>query len=166
MRNRLSLKDLKIARHMSEETTAFTAKLCLDGKPIAYCKNDGHGGSTLVQALTSNDRPALAEVTAWAASLPPSRLDMGDGKTVDWPVTVDSLVDDLLAEEDARNTLQRKLRVSVLFARGGKIFSITKTFCKPEQLPAKRDAILAKNPGAVFLNEIPFAEALQLWRAE
>jgi hypothetical protein len=38
------LKKVKIARFMSEETTAFTAELWLDGKMAAFVKNDGQGG--------------------------------------------------------------------------------------------------------------------------
>lgn len=41
---RLTLKNVKIAKHMSEETIAFTAAVYWDGKKIGDAKNDGHGG--------------------------------------------------------------------------------------------------------------------------
>lgn len=40
------LKNLKIHEDMSDETTCFSADLYCNGKKIAYCKNDGRGGST------------------------------------------------------------------------------------------------------------------------
>ena len=43
---RLSFKGYRHYAAMSEETTAFTATLTLDGKPVAILRNDGHGGCT------------------------------------------------------------------------------------------------------------------------
>ena len=43
---RLSFKGYRHYAAMSEETTAFTATLTLDGKPVATLRNDGHGGCT------------------------------------------------------------------------------------------------------------------------
>ena len=40
----IQLKNVKIAWHMSEGTTAFTASLYIDGKKAADVKNEGRGG--------------------------------------------------------------------------------------------------------------------------
>jgi len=37
------LRKVKVYRGMSEETTAFTAQLWVDGEHIAYLKNDKRG---------------------------------------------------------------------------------------------------------------------------
>jgi hypothetical protein len=42
------LKKVKIARFLSEETTAFTAQLWVDGEYIADLSNDGHGGNNRI----------------------------------------------------------------------------------------------------------------------
>ena len=42
----IQLKKIKVAEHMSEETTAFTAELYVDGINVGYVKNDGRGGCT------------------------------------------------------------------------------------------------------------------------
>ena len=42
------LRKVKIARHMSEETTAFTADLWVDDKHIGHVKNDGRGGANFI----------------------------------------------------------------------------------------------------------------------
>ena len=41
---RVALKSLKIAKHLSRETLAFTATVYVDGKKIGYAQNQGHGG--------------------------------------------------------------------------------------------------------------------------
>ena len=51
-----SLKNLKVHDDMSDETTCFSADLVCNGKVIAYCSNDGHGGSTNVCCVV--DDPA------------------------------------------------------------------------------------------------------------
>lgn len=42
---RLTLKNVKIANSFSEETTAFTATVHIDGAKVASVRNDGRGGS-------------------------------------------------------------------------------------------------------------------------
>lgn len=42
----IKLKNLKIAKFMSEETTCFQATVYVDGKKAGMAQNDGHGGST------------------------------------------------------------------------------------------------------------------------
>ena len=42
----ITLKNLKISKFMSEETTCFQATIYVDGKIAGTAQNDGHGGST------------------------------------------------------------------------------------------------------------------------
>ena len=64
---RVVLKSLKIAKHLSRETLAFTATVYVDGKKIGYAQNQGiggpdeldfirnkHGGLELVDCVYSN----------------------------------------------------------------------------------------------------------------
>ena len=37
----IELKNIKIAEHLSEETTAFTADIFVNGKKVGYARNDG-----------------------------------------------------------------------------------------------------------------------------
>jgi hypothetical protein len=41
---KLELKAAKLAKHLSEETPAYTAKVYVDGKHMVNVQNDGHGG--------------------------------------------------------------------------------------------------------------------------
>lgn len=59
--SRLTLKSFKTVKFMSEETTCFTAVVCIDGKAIGEAANEGHGGCTFVHYI--ND---AARITAEA----------------------------------------------------------------------------------------------------
>ena len=52
----IQLKNVKIAWHMSEGTTAFTASLYIDGKKAADVKNEGRGETIIPGSWTVNYR--------------------------------------------------------------------------------------------------------------
>src|SRR3546814_9752410 len=74
--NRITLKSLKVADFASEETMCFSATVVFDGTPIAEARNDGHGGSTFLRAL-SGKAALLAQAEAFAKGLPPAPLNLG-----------------------------------------------------------------------------------------
>ena len=69
----ITLKNLKIARHLSEETTAFTATIYVDGMSVGHVKNDGQGGSNSY-GLT---REWEEKLEAHAKSLPDLQSEYG-----------------------------------------------------------------------------------------
>jgi hypothetical protein len=68
---KIELKKLKISLALSEETTAFTADISVNGKVVGYAKNCGYGGSTDVMPYKKEDRPILEEAEAYCKTLPP-----------------------------------------------------------------------------------------------
>ena len=67
----IQLKNVKIAWNMSEETTAFTASLYIDGKKAADVKNGGRGGDNHPQFM---DRALEKDFHSFCKSLPPSQF--------------------------------------------------------------------------------------------
>lgn len=61
----VGLKSVKISQHLSQETTAFSATVTLDGKNIGTVRNDGHGGS---HVYLWDDRQAGIALEEWAAT--------------------------------------------------------------------------------------------------
>lgn len=59
-----SLKNLQVHDDMSDETTCFSAELYCDGKKIARCNNDGHGGETNVYIVGACDLKSAVEIGA------------------------------------------------------------------------------------------------------
>lgn len=57
----VTLKNVKIANHLSQETTAYTASIYLNGKRIGDVRNDGGGGCDMIH-INAADRTAFAAV--------------------------------------------------------------------------------------------------------
>jgi len=68
----IQLKNVKIAWNMSEETTAFTATLYINGKKAAHVKNDGRGGDNWPSFADRDLRDRFYE---FCKSLPPEQFD-------------------------------------------------------------------------------------------
>jgi hypothetical protein len=67
----ITLKNVKVAHHMSEGTIAFTATLHINGKKAAYVKNDGRGGDN---HPSFTDRELGKEFHEFCNSLPPRQF--------------------------------------------------------------------------------------------
>lgn len=103
------LRKVKIARNLSEETTAFTAELWLDGRKVADCSNHGQGGSTGLFYVSPEDRDAHE---AFCAAQPNITSKWNpDGLKFD----ADLHVGELLSDYDLTQTFKRKCRKNVLF---------------------------------------------------
>ena len=85
---KIELKNVKINKMFSEETTCFIADVFINGKKTAYAKNDGRGGMTNIQPYTGM---SLDEVYNFCKTLP---------KEFGYPQTLDSVIDDLLFEKE------------------------------------------------------------------
>jgi len=85
---KIELKNIKVNKMFSEETTCFTADVFINGKKTAYAKNDGRGGNTNIQPYVGM---SLNEVYNFCKTLP---------KKFGYPQTLDYLIDDLLFEKE------------------------------------------------------------------
>jgi hypothetical protein len=95
---KIELKKLKVFEEMSEETTAFVADLWINGKKVAYCKNDGHGGCTFYNAYPEQ-RELLAEAEAYCQSLPPHVTEFM-GKEMSIEQNLEFVIDCLVSEKE------------------------------------------------------------------
>ncbi|VFR32251.1 FIG01218499: hypothetical protein [plant metagenome] len=173
---RVTLKSLKVAEFASEETLCFTATVLLDGQPIAYAKNDGHGGSTFLSPCVAGEaaRERLREAFAYAESLPaevtdyPAANDESQRLTID--ITLDYLVDHLAetmhADRKIRSAFQRDIGNKVLFIKDGKLLFVKGAKLKAiADKPAYFAALRARqNQPIVILAELPADEAFALWK--
>jgi len=109
---KIELKKLKIAEHLSEETTAFTADVYVNGKCIGYAKNDGQGGETDIRChfpADSIERKLCAEAEEWAKTQPPYSEGGGEPLPMTLDFYIDLMVYDvLLAQAEAKE--QAKLK--------------------------------------------------------
>ena len=92
---KIELKKIKVSESQSEETTAFTADIYIDGKNAGYAKNDGHGGCTLIGSYESKGRELLESAEAYCTTLPNKVIEGLQGS---FKVDLESFVEDLLYE--------------------------------------------------------------------
>ena len=156
---KLELKNIKHTAWASEETHCYQASLYVDGKPVAIVSNDGHGGPDRTGihgnfSLVSHDfvtyRAILSAVEAHFKSLPKTNpcdiFPDGMEQTLEfW--CCDQVNDWLSARE-----LKKKLKKEFLFqfADGVGVFA-------HKDRPSRAHK-------ATILNDMPFADALAIWK--
>ena len=59
------LRHIQVAEFLSEETTAFSADIFVDGQRIGYCTNSGKGEGNFPR-VTNDYRPLIEEIEAEA----------------------------------------------------------------------------------------------------
>ena len=110
----IELKKIKVAANMSEETTAFTAELFINGKNIGYVKNDGHGGCTdYHNNPDEKSKEALKAAEAYCLTLP--EVDYG---TFKHKMDLETFIDDLLEKhlkEKEQSKLTKKMVDTVMW---------------------------------------------------
>ena len=110
----IQLKNVKIAWHMSEGTTAFTASLYIHGKKAADVKNEGRGGDNHPRFM---DREVEKGFHEFCKSLPPRDYGMdADGAFNEtYPMNYDSFIGDLLAEWIENDDWKKACRKGLVF---------------------------------------------------
>ena len=91
-RESIALRNVKVAHHMSQETTAFTASLYIAGKKAAIVRNYGRGGDNWPHFTAPELRE---EFFQFCNSLPSTYLN-DDGQPM--PLGYDSFIGDLLED--------------------------------------------------------------------
>lgn len=98
----IELKSLRIYDRMSDETTAFTASLYINGKGVGTAKNDGQGGCTFYHADHPDFFPIIEEAEAYCESLPPTVYD-----SFSIPMNLENYIDDLVMKAAEEKELKR-----------------------------------------------------------
>lgn len=130
-----SLKNVKIAHGLSQETLAFTGNLYADNCKVAECSNHGTGGPNDVHFLSKTERERFA---AYALELIAERHpDMVDDdrsaySAIDFAVGI--MVEDVAQEQ----WLKRQTRRKYLFRVDGDQEGAYRTIPKPND----RNAVL------------------------
>lgn len=112
---KIELKKLKIAEHMSEETTAFTAEIYVNGVNAGYAKNDGHGGSTFYHCNPDEkSRNLIKNAEQHCLTLPSQTFEMGGGRSpLVIPMNLENFIDELV-EAELKKKDQKKLEKKMI----------------------------------------------------
>jgi hypothetical protein len=113
----LTLKAIKIAKFMSEETLAYTANIYWKNKKVGDCKNEGHGGNTMVWLHKASDAQE-AEMQKFVMDHPKTKewlAEFPDSAKYGWQYHLESLVDALAYEKEEIDDLKRLCKGKTCF---------------------------------------------------
>lgn len=91
----IELKNIKFFEAMSEETNAFVADVYVNGKKVAYAKNDGHGGCTFYHAYEGK-RELVKQAEQFCEALPP--IKYSKYRDFEIPMNLEHKIDELFEE--------------------------------------------------------------------
>lgn len=160
---------------LSEETECFDAVVCLNGTPAFFASNRGHGGQTDLSPLPKQPREdfqaLLAQLEAYAASLPQESLGEHEGRALMHQPDAEDLVDRALTDWLHAKDVKRLMSSKVVLVEGSKVYTLKlNKGQKPRDLVGpQRESLLAelarRHPGCTVLNYLPEADAIAAYIA-
>jgi hypothetical protein len=163
---KLELRKFKSAEFASEETLCFSADVYVDGVHIGSARNDGQGGSTFVSPLPdAAARAKLDAFFAWARAQPAITTDLRnpDGSNYVMDVNAEYLIDVAAGRLHDGKALKRLLKTKIVVKTGKDFRTWKPRDSKAMSSPLIREQIRKQHPDAVFLNDMPFEDALTLF---
>ena len=150
----IELRKLAISKTLSEETTAYTAEIWINGVKAFAASNHGHGGCDMYRQLgTVTEHQA----NTWLKANRTPRIFHGMTLEPDLENEVAKLMD----AAEARKTLLGKIRRSIVTIEDDKVFSYP---LKGHDRASMTAAILKRTPTATIVttDEAMIARALAL----
>ena len=161
---KLQLKAIKHTEWASEETHCYQASLFVDGKPVAIVSNDGHGGCDRDYdhpKFKGDYRATMNAVHEYFKSLPNEPSEWSEDG---FAQSLEGWCGDQVNEFLSSRELKRKFKSHVVYQRKG-----TDALYQTKYHPTvtKGEWIIDKQAGMTrrILNDMPFDEALTLWKA-
>lgn len=161
----ITLKNVKYAEFMSQETSCFKATVYVDGKRFCAVENDGSGGPDHFTPITGPYNAFYAEGGPYKAlearieATVPSEEKWGRMYQPSFECLVADALDRYLREKDVKAALRTK----ALYVKDGHLMGVSwkgvRKIGEKHLEAARRD-----RPGVTFLNEMPFDEAYALYQ--
>jgi hypothetical protein len=151
---KLELKNIKHTAWASEETHCYQASLYVDGKPVAIVSNDGHGGADRDYPhpkFKGDYRAQMRDVSRYFSGLRRTAVTEWSPEGMEQCLEFwccDQVNDWLSARE-----LKKKLRKEFLFQFADRVGVFAH-----KTRPSRAAGV------AVVLNDLPFDEALSIWK--
>ena len=156
-----TLKKISINTRLSDETPCYSADLCWDGQKVAEVSNHGHGGPDMVR-VTKQD--CFDAVLAFIKTLPPvpSGFEGMDDLAMDLELWCHIEVGKVEDRKRMLAEMRRCIKRSIVTSEDGQI----KTYSLKGQktiTAADIASFKAKYPDKAILNEMPEADALEIF---
>jgi hypothetical protein len=135
---KIELRNVKYFAAGSEETSCFTATVYVDGKKAGTAQNHGTGGPTMVHPFTLEK-----QINDYAATLPQVKLNIGDGKIIEYAQTAEGLIDSIFTHHLIEKDLRKALSKRILYTK-----KTRRAYSRRRRLPQKN--ALASSPTLLF----------------
>jgi hypothetical protein len=112
---KIELRKLRLAKHLSQETPAYSAEIWIDGERAFLASNHGTGGPDFYQKV---GRFTEEDVQAWLKANRPTRTDYGMTFDHDLECEVARLID----RSETSASLKRKLRNHIVTIEKGDVY--------------------------------------------
>lgn len=146
----VEVKNVKVPRHLSEETTAFTASLYIDGKRVGTAQNRGTGGCTVITPLSPEAGRSIAAAEQHFKEQTVA-VDFAPGGAM--RDSLDFKIDRLVERFQHERDVKRLVRNKTVFVHNGAVYTS----------PAPSSAVRARHPKAKVLNDLPLDESVDLF---
>ncbi|USN14389.1 hypothetical protein KABACHOK_05760 [Brevundimonas phage vB_BpoS-Kabachok] len=159
----ITLKNLKTMPSLSEETTAYTATVYVDGEKFAEASNTGQGGEDRIHPVGRFTYDDLAALEARIKATYP-QFDLSEGLgLIDMDLSL--LIGEEITAHEWLKAYRRTIKKKVLFTKPGSPGIFQMDLTAPHPLAAHVKVIHEKQPQAVILNLMPEAEGVAYYRA-
>lgn len=161
---KLELKNIKHTEWASQETHCFQASLYVDGKAVAIIGNDGQGGCDYEYdhpKCKVDYRATMKAVHAYFKALPNEPSEWSeDGFPQQLEYWCAEQINDWLSAKELKRKMKSYVLIQLLSKEG-----IYQTKYHPTT--TKGEWVINKQAGETrrILNDMPFDEALAIWRA-
>ncbi len=154
---KIELRNLKIAATLSEETTAYTGTIYIDGKRAFDASNHGQGGCDNFRPISPFTYKDLEAVNAW---LKANRTPMANqyGSPLEYDLELE--VGDLITKFEVRKTLDRLLKKKLVVVSEKDGVPVVYTY-KPAPTPANIDVLVKRGEKVVNGNADNYELALK-----
>lgn len=126
---KIELTNLKIATNLSEETTAYTGTVQIDGRPAFLASNEGRGGCDRFHQVSRYTGPSIPEIDAWLADnvAPSGPYEADPAKRQPWDTghlcDLELLIARLMLLVEAGKILKQLLRKKIMvLGADGKLY--------------------------------------------
>jgi hypothetical protein len=145
---KIELKNIKIYSAMSEETTAFTADIYVNGEKVGYARNDGRGGCTDYTVYDVKHIPVINDAEKYCEKLPDYTYP---DSTLTVKMTLEQFIDNIIDEEYSKKEKQRiarKLQKAMLTAVcvGTDLYYKTHSYTDGKRKTIPLEEIIRKQP--------------------
>jgi hypothetical protein len=153
----IELRNVNHSPKLSGETNCFTADVFIDGALAGKAENRGCGGATLVNPITLRH-----DLERHAMTLPKRQFPAAFGGGWFQP-SLDTLIEDAFQDWYLDRDLRKLLGNHIVALKGAAIVTARMKQGKPTEA-LKNGHVRAQFEADAFLNELPYPEALALYR--